>query len=352
MNKVSVIIPVYNRENYIIKCLKSIVFQKDVDEVIVVDDGSTDNTLDIVKNFSLENDKVKVVTQKNSGPASARKLGLSLSKNSRICFIDSDDTVSKNYFYELNKTMNETGANIVFSKIALHPNIKPIDSFYIIYNTYKAKDGVISLKEHKEVLPKLNVPFTSSMYKREYIEIEDYSFSANEDLALTAYLYQKADKIGFSNKAIYHYFQSENSTCKKFICNGIDFSKISNVLLPLEQLKINFINNNVDDFYYDEVEAIFIKNIFQRIHKICSVNISSETKKELSNILLNFITYHYPNWLENKYLNGSLKDFCLGDYFDFKSGIKALKTMNMKFEPMNYEEVKKNYNKCLSKQKK
>lgn len=345
MNKTSVIIPVYNRENTIKRCLKNIVLQKDANEIILVNDGSTDNTLNVLKELEKSDKRIKVISQENKGPLSARKTGLEYSTGNRICFIDSDDTVSRNYISELNKTMDEKCANIVFSKIALHPGMLPL---YIIYNTYRPKDNFTIISENKDDLPKLNVCFHSSMYKREYANLEDYNLKANEDLAITAYLYQNADRIGFNDKAVYHLYQSKNSISKEYITDGIEFYRIENVLLPLRELYKKFESNNLINKYYLELEIIFIKNIFQAINRINSSKILDGKKAVLIKYLLGYLSFYFPNWKQNKILESNFKGYSLGDVMDFKNGLKSIKNIN-EYSICDYDYIKENYDKVLKK---
>ena len=94
--KVSVILPVYNASDYLHQCMDSIVGQtlKDI-EIICVDDGSTDNSLDILKEYEQKDKRVKVIQQKNAGAGAARNNGLSIATGEYLSFLDSDD------FFEL-----------------------------------------------------------------------------------------------------------------------------------------------------------------------------------------------------------------------------------------------------------
>lgn len=95
---ISVIIPAYNSENYIKRCLESILVQTYTNyELIVVDDGSTDNTLKICRELQNQNEKIKIIEKENGGVSSARNVGLANTKGEYIAFIDSDDYVSKEY---------------------------------------------------------------------------------------------------------------------------------------------------------------------------------------------------------------------------------------------------------------
>ncbi len=100
--KVSVIVPVYNTEKYLSKCLDSLIYQTLEDiEIICVDDGSSDNSLNILKQYENKDDRVKVISKENGGAGSARNLGLSLAKGEYINFIDSDDWLDLNTLEEL-----------------------------------------------------------------------------------------------------------------------------------------------------------------------------------------------------------------------------------------------------------
>lgn len=95
MSLFSIIIPVYNKANYIKECLDSVLSQTEQDfEAIVVDDGSTDNSAEIINNY--KNHRIKYVHKKNGGVSSARNLGIKVSKGSWICFLDADDIMYHN----------------------------------------------------------------------------------------------------------------------------------------------------------------------------------------------------------------------------------------------------------------
>ena len=100
--KVSIIVPVYNTEKYIGKCLESLIAQtlKEI-EIICVNDGSTDNSLKILNYYQNKDLRIKIVNQKNSGPGKSRNTGIKIAKGDFIGFVDGDDWVDKNYFEKL-----------------------------------------------------------------------------------------------------------------------------------------------------------------------------------------------------------------------------------------------------------
>ncbi|MEA3554834.1 MAG: glycosyltransferase family A protein [Campylobacterota bacterium] len=114
--KISVIIPTYNRSEFIVKTIQTVLNQTvKVDEVIVIDDGSTDDTQNILKPFCDTNlNKIKYIKQKNSGVSSARNLGIKISSNDWLCFLDSDDLWEDTKIEEQIK-FHKQNKNILFS---------------------------------------------------------------------------------------------------------------------------------------------------------------------------------------------------------------------------------------------
>lgn len=99
---ISVVVAVYNTENYLEKCIKSVVEQNDVNcELIIVDDGSEDNSLSICKSFMKNYENIRLIIQENSGLSAARNAGLKLAKGRYITFVDSDDFVDRDFFKKI-----------------------------------------------------------------------------------------------------------------------------------------------------------------------------------------------------------------------------------------------------------
>ena len=114
MAKISVIIPVYNCEKFIEKCLQSLVNQTLTDiEIILVNDGSTDNSQKIIEKFS--DTRIKLINKKNGGQSSARNVGLDVANGEYIGFIDSDDWVDSDFFEKLYNTAKKYNADIAMT---------------------------------------------------------------------------------------------------------------------------------------------------------------------------------------------------------------------------------------------
>ena len=149
MSKVAVIIPVYNAEKYMEKCINSVLSQTFNDfECILVDDGSLDNSGKICDEYAKKDERIKVIHQKNAGPARARHTGIEIAKANFIHFVDSDDWIEPCTIELFYKKQQETGADIVIEKgtncfypnkqkILLLPNVEPAVlpiAYFFMYN--------------------------------------------------------------------------------------------------------------------------------------------------------------------------------------------------------------------------
>lgn len=130
MPEVSVIIPVYNSSSYLPECLQNVLAQSLHDiEIICINDGSTDHSLQILKDFRTRDTRIKIIDKENQGVSAARNAGLDIAQGKYIGFVDSDDTVEMNFFEMLLKAAEDNNADIVFSKnlsdsLIITPNTK------------------------------------------------------------------------------------------------------------------------------------------------------------------------------------------------------------------------------------
>ncbi len=112
--KISVIIPVYNVAGYVKECIESLLAQSFTDfEIIMVDDGSTDNSGDICDSYALIDNRIRVIHRENEGPSIARNVGLDVANGEYICFVDSDDSVRSDYLEKLYSSITRKNADIV-----------------------------------------------------------------------------------------------------------------------------------------------------------------------------------------------------------------------------------------------
>lgn len=219
--KISIIIPVYNSEKYLGKCLDSIRTQSYKNlQVILIDDGSIDSSGKICDEYAKKDSRFETYHQKNTGQAAARNLGLTHAKGEWIGFVDNDDTIDIDMYEILYKnakknsvlisgcatnTIYEDGTSVnKFSDF--ESGIKDGDDFVldILYQTQHAWGAMWNKIFHKSLIEKLKYP--------EGAQLEDYYVSIK--------LYHEVKKIYFDNRPMYNWFQRSTSQSKKVY--GID----------------------------------------------------------------------------------------------------------------------------------
>ena len=206
MPKFSIIIPVYNVEKYIKKCLDSIFNQTEKDyEVIVVNDGTKDNSMDIVKNYD-----VKIVNQKNQGLSAARNKGLEYAKGEYILFIDSDDYIEKDLLKELKKSIKNNPDIVRFQIQEVYENNDKIIKYE--EESFSGLNGVEAfniISKYHFVENAWSYIFKSSFYKE-----NNFSFkkgTIHEDFGLIPLVIMKANVVNSISYVGYNYLQRENS---------------------------------------------------------------------------------------------------------------------------------------------
>lgn len=347
MAKVSLIIPAYNAEKFISRGLQSISEQTYNDfDVTVVDDGSTDKTVETIEKYDKAlKGKLKIIKQDNMGPAKARQTGVNNTDSDYLAFMDSDDFVNNVYLEQLVKTLEETGANIVHSAAGMHFNYPLIRK--IFFKGKLQKEGLIDLKEEKDKLNSINVVTNMKLYRRPFFETTDLNVEANEDLCKTYLMAAKARYIAYSNKAWYHYVPLNTGLAQTNLV-GFSYDKISNTLLPLEEMKKQFIKCDLYETYYSQIETIFIWQIFQRINMINKQPLETYEKNQFISLLINFLDIHFPNWMSNTYYKGQSKEFQILDLIDVKKAKTVIKKADLGYRFETSEEIHENY-KQLSK---
>ena len=219
MTKVSVIVPVYNVENYIEKCLKSLEKQTLEDiEIIIVNDGSTDKSTDIVKRYIENCPKMFSYYEKeNGGLSSARNYGLKFAKGEYIAFLDADDYVEKEMYEEMYMLAKKENADIVEC------------DFLWEYGTKQIKDKRRKYKNKREMLRKPRVVVWNKIYKREIIEKNILRFPENliyEDLEFFYKIMPYVNRISYINKFFVHYLQRKESIANTYSSRTADILKI------------------------------------------------------------------------------------------------------------------------------
>lgn len=214
--KISVIVPVYNVEKYIGTCLESLRKQSYKNyEVIVVDDGSTDNTAEICENVAQKDKRFRICYKKNGGVSSARNYGLNNVTGEYICFVDSDDYVSTHMLYILMLTICRTGLSMAsVSDVIMFQDGKATPKLLEVVSTEKIESSVQILSEEQMQLEllhqKLNCGVQGKLFDREILKkIESTPLfpegKVYEDLAGVYKLVHAAGKSAIVTLPLYAY---------------------------------------------------------------------------------------------------------------------------------------------------
>lgn len=246
MFKLSIIVPIYNGEEYLRRCIDSILSQKYTDfELILIDDGSTDNSLSICKEYAETDSRVVVHHKDNEGLVAARKTGLSLAKGEYIGFVDCDDYIDSNMYLELMNTAEKDKPDIIAGGIIID---------YIgrsKVETNNINDGFYDEKAIKaEIVPQMLIHsgfvnygiipgVVTKVFRRSVLEkalpnVSD-KLTIGEDVAITAYSMMNAKSLSVIKAAGYHYIQLENSMVRVF--NPKRMEKISELYSCISKIE-------------------------------------------------------------------------------------------------------------------
>jgi glycosyltransferase involved in cell wall biosynthesis len=243
---ISIIITVFNKEKYILRTLKSL---KGLDfskfEIIIIDDGSTDGSNQLINNFIHDNDLIiKLVKTENRGVSSARNLGISIAKNEYLMFLDGDDTVNTNNLRTVVSILEEQFDIYCFShtKIGSDGLVANDDQ---LYNSPKQLNftGLEMLETIVFNKYSLQLHNSSIIYKRNFILKQEILFSSKiligEDIEFQWKAFLSAKIVKYLNINVVNYFMNSESLTSHFSMRRFDgFFAIENVLIKINSNKL------------------------------------------------------------------------------------------------------------------
>ena len=281
MIKISVIVPVYNVEDYLTNCLNSLVNQNYKQyEIIIINDGSTDNSVSIIENYSKKYPKlIKYYNKSNGGLSSARNYGINKSNGEYLLFVDSDDSLEPDTLNILNNNINNNDI-LVFNMNVIRNKIKlPIYEFNNrINNNIKkyivANPSACNKLIKKEVLTKNHLKFEEGIYY--------------EDLNLLPTLVKYTKNINFINNALYNYYVRNNSIMNEnnYNVKQDDIFKVCNNLYSI-----------LNKDYSLEIEYLFIEHLLRN----AGLRYIDYKKYDKINMIIDLIKRLYPQWYKNPY---------------------------------------------------
>lgn len=245
---ISIIIPVYNVEHYIYKCLESIRSQtyKNI-EIIIINDGSTDNSLSICQKFAQNDYRYILINQKNSGASHARNVGIELAQGKYICFVDADDWIEENYIEEIAKNI-KSDIDIIFWGYTID---SPLGSY--VHNLSEGLfEGKASIDTIYQMKRKYEYGFTvTCCLKREIIIQNNIRFPENislhEDIVFINKYCRYVQRLYILDLTGYHYMKfSASSLSRRFISSDEAF----NIAYEVFNSSVQW-HNQREQFYFE-----------------------------------------------------------------------------------------------------
>lgn len=247
--KISVIVPIYNTEKYVEKSIKSILDQTMEDiEIILVDDKTPDSAGKICDEYAKKCKRIKVIHKtKNEGLGLARNTGLEIASGEYIAFLDSDDTISPNFYKELYMSAHKYKSDITIGRIEFLTGNKEVERNNLIKENYLEKEIInVILKRYfgnskENITPSVN----RAIYRRALLEKYKIRFCSerefrSEDLIFQIDVIPKCQVISYAKNAIYYYNnENMNSITRKYDKNKFEKDKILTNEVERKLKKVN-----------------------------------------------------------------------------------------------------------------
>lgn len=312
--KVSVIVPVYNVEQYLSDCLESICRQtlKGI-EIIVVNDGSTDNSLSIIESFQQKYSNMKLINKKNGGLSSARNAGIKVATAPYLCFIDSDDFIDLDAIEKMYKKAITTNAPLVVCNMLLFWSDK-ITRDYRFWNMDQHK--TYSEAELLEML--LTDTIGSQCCNKLY---DSQTWKTNSLLFREGRYYEDID-MAFRIIKVYQHAVFINDTLYKYRMRAGSI-----VAVPSKKKIEDFVLNTVEAITFILENMDYVDNLSVERFKMNSITYAFELLHKLGG------NRNIENWIKNKIvLSSTVWDLMLNRNIPIKNKIRFI--VNVKFYPL------------------
>ena len=260
--QISIIIPVYNVEKYLEDCLNSLLAQtyKDI-EILCINDGSSDASLKILRKYEKQDNRIQVFTQKNSGPAKARNIGLENAHGEYIMFCDSDDSYEPEMCERMLTAITDNNVDLVMCNTNGYDkqgNFAP-DWYYFPFDA-----GYFTLTQEMKAI--INVFLWNKIFKKSKIDTFQIKFpeghKTDDNYFIYVYL-MASDTVYFLNNKLYNHYERENSIMNLYNNdNKIKYSDIEDKIVILE-MTYDFLNkHHIFKLNKDAYLSLFFKQLF------------------------------------------------------------------------------------------
>ncbi len=289
---ISIIVPVYNVEKYLQECLDSVLAQtyKNL-EIILIDDGSTDNCPQICDDYAAKDKRIKVIHQKNQGVSAARNAGLKMAKGEYIGFVDSDDYIKPDMYEYLYQLISKDNADMAMCNMCQTDTFRSSDPIEKDYLFISAKD----IFNYSDWMLPVNKLYKSSIFYN--IRFQE-GLSHGEDAYAIFKIIQKISFISLGKEAKYYYRQNNSSACHKFKPSHL--KELQFMAEWIEYAK----ENNLKAFYTRELQRrnSHIARWFMQL-----INMSVQDKESINYL----VSYLRKNWFTCFFVaKSSIKNKC------------------------------------------
>lgn len=283
---VSIVVPIYNVEKYLEKCLNSIYLQTYSNiEVIMVDDGSKDSSTNIAKEYEKKDSRFQLYSKENGGLSSARNYGMEYAKGEYICFIDSDDFIGKNFVSSLLKAFDEE-TDIVISDYAIY-NYK--NKKFYLPSQQLPEDVFVSREDKKRLLSYLFtgertvMPVWKNMYRTLFLKENKMIFISErlvyaEDELFHVEAYTKANKIKMISKIEFFHLIVPGSLSQGYRANYFEMQKM------LDTSILKYLEEYYQEDFVNEYKNKFPASIGASMLVLCKCNFK-DSIKNMKNLL-------------------------------------------------------------------
>lgn len=297
MVEISVIIPIYNQEKYLSDCLDNIINQSFRDiEIICINDGSTDNSLEILEDYALKEERIRIITQENQGLAATRNRGIEIANGKYVYFIDSDDYLESTALEKLHDLSEKLDPDFIMFKLNNFDegSGEPIiDDYYTMpHLKERVGDNLFNYDDVSDFALKLAVNVPGNFYNREFIN--DLRFPEGllfEDNVFFTNALFKATKIYFYDEFLYHRRVRENSLSRSL---SLDTIEITDILLDL-----------CEEYCHPHHKRELYYRIFHNIYKVFD-DAPEECKEDVFKGIKSRYKKFDAKWHEDDYFNNKL----------------------------------------------
>lgn len=295
MPKVTVVVPVYNAEHYLGNCVQSLQAQTEPDwELLLVDDGSTDNSGALCDRLSQQDPRIRAIHQKNQGPGAARNTGVEAAAGEWLMMVDSDDWLEPSIL----KTALAAGENLDVDIVSFaYRTVDESGKELGVFQESVPKNRAISVKECPEILLTVPCPW-GKLYRTSFFRQTGLRYPSPvwyEDFRVTPKLLLQARRVVFLEDVGYSYLQRPGS-----IMNSANVQRNGDILPAMEDLVSYFQEQGAFQTYHAELEHMAVAHVLL----LASMRVLAvDPKHPLLGQFSAYVRKHFPQYRKNKYEN-------------------------------------------------